>query len=80
MFHHIKWPMIRQKIDAKGQTVLVKFYEGTWCCVGYQRRVTHHLSKKLAIDHAHHAWKNFVLKVIDHQGVIETVDHTGIAV
>lgn len=64
----------RLKIDAKGGIVLIKFFEGTWHCVGYKLPTSRHLSKKLARDHVLFTWKNFTLKSIDHNGVLEVED------
>ncbi|MFM6929026.1 MAG: hypothetical protein ACKOX6_11215 [Bdellovibrio sp.] len=60
----------RKKVDAHGETILIKFFEGTWHCVGPYRPASRHLSQKSAKVHVEFTWKNYVLKVIDHLGII----------
>ena len=64
----------RKPVDAKGETILIKFFEGTWCCVGPFRKSSRHLSKRSALEHVELVWKNYMLKTIDHNGVLETED------
>ena len=65
----------RKRIDAKGETILIKFFEGTWHCVGPFRPCSRHLSKRSAREHVLFTWKNFVLKSIDHNGIVESENH-----
>lgn len=62
------------KIDAKGDTILIKFHNQGWHCIGYKRKSTFHPSLASAHAHVEYTWDNYVLKVIDHNGCIVTKD------
>lgn len=71
---YLDLPLLRRKTDAKGGIVLIKFFEGTWHCVGVSLPPSRHLSKQTARVHVLFTWKNFILKSIDHNGHLETED------